>query len=90
MRRAKSSCFSLRSAGRYEELLALLDEAPYSMRRYREWGVKALAAIGRKAEAIRYAEASRSLNDNPDRDRTHLLKHLGCRQELKLRGESAR
>lgn len=51
--------------GRHEELLALLDKAPYSMWHYREWGVKALAALGRKAEAIRYAEASRGLNDNP-------------------------
>ena len=32
---------------------------------YREWSVKALVALGRKAEAIRYAEASRGLNDNP-------------------------
>lgn len=35
------------------------------MWQYREWGVKALAAMGRKAEAIRYAEASRGLNDHP-------------------------
>jgi hypothetical protein len=32
---------------------------------HRQWGVKALAAMGRRAEAIRYAEASRGLNDNP-------------------------
>jgi hypothetical protein len=31
---------------------------------YCQRGVKALAAMGRKAEAIRYAEASRGLNDN--------------------------
>ncbi len=60
------ACLSaLFHAGRYEELLALLDQAPYSMWHYREWGVKALAAMGRKAEAIRYAEASRGLNDSP-------------------------
>jgi tetratricopeptide (TPR) repeat protein len=60
------ACLSaLFHAGRHEELLALLGKAPYSMRHYREWGVKALAAMGRKAEAIRYAEASRGLNDNP-------------------------
>ena len=52
-------------AGRHEELLALLNKAPTSLWHYREWGVKALAAMGRKAEAIRYAEASRALNDNP-------------------------
>ncbi|HEX8010361.1 MAG TPA: hypothetical protein VF814_05430 [Casimicrobiaceae bacterium] len=60
------ACLSaLFHAGRHEELLALLDKAPYSMWHYRHWGVKALAAMGRKTEAIRYAEASRGLNDNP-------------------------
>lgn len=52
-------------SGRHEELLALIEKAPYSMWHYRQWGVKALAAMGRKADAIRYAEASRGLNDNP-------------------------
>ncbi len=32
---------------------------------YREYGVKALAAMGKKAEAIRYAEAERGINDSP-------------------------
>lgn len=60
------ACLSaLFHARRHEELLALLDRAPYSMWHYRQWGVKALAAMGRKADAIRYAEASRGLNDNP-------------------------
>ena len=60
------ACLSaLFHAGRHVELLALLDKAPHSMWHYREWGVKALVALGRKAEAIRYAEASRGLNDNP-------------------------
>jgi hypothetical protein len=60
------ACLSaLFHAGRHEELLTLLDKAPFSMWHYREWGVKALAAMGRKAEALRYAEASRGLNDNP-------------------------
>jgi len=60
------ACLSaLFHAGRHEELLTLLDKAPYSMWHYREWGVKALAVMGRKAEALRYAEASRGLNDNP-------------------------
>jgi len=60
------ACLSaLFHAGRHEELLALLDNAPCSMWHYREWGVKALAAMGRKPEAIRYAEASRGLNDHP-------------------------
>jgi tetratricopeptide (TPR) repeat protein len=60
------ACLSaLFHAGRHEELIALLDKAPTSLWHYREWGVRALAAMGRKAEAIRYAEASRGMNDNP-------------------------
>jgi len=60
------ACLSaLFQAGRHEELIALLDKAPISLWHYREWGVKALVAMGRKAEAIRYAEAGRGLNDNP-------------------------
>ena len=60
------ACLSaLFHAGRHEELIALLDKAPISLWHYREWGVKALVATGRKAEAIRYAEASRGLNDHP-------------------------
>jgi hypothetical protein len=60
------ACLSaLFHAGRHEELIALLDKAPFSLWHYREWGVRALTAMGRKAEAIRYAEASRGLNDNP-------------------------
>ncbi|GIK86954.1 MAG: hypothetical protein BroJett026_24350 [Betaproteobacteria bacterium] len=60
------ACLSaLFHAGRHEELIALLERAPFSLWHYREWGVRALAAMGRKAEAIRYAEASRGLNDNP-------------------------
>lgn len=61
-----SACLSaLLSAGRYREILELLDLAPYPMWHYRQWGVKALAAMGKKAEALRYAEDSRGLNQ-PD------------------------
>jgi hypothetical protein len=60
------ACLSaLFHAGRHEKLLAVIEKAPYSMWHYRQWGVKALAAMGRKADEIRYAEASRGLNDNP-------------------------
>ncbi len=60
------ACLSaLFHAGRYEELLALMEQAPCSMWHYREWGVKALVAMGRRADAIRYAEASRGRNDYP-------------------------
>ena len=51
------------AAGRYAQLLALLEKAPFKWWRDRRWGVKALVAMGRRAEALRYAEASRGLND---------------------------
>jgi len=59
-----SACMaSLLAAGRHEQLLSLLDRAPFKWWHDRRWGVHALAALGRKAEAIRYAEESRGLND---------------------------
>lgn len=54
---------SLYAAGRYEELLALIEKAPYKLWHYRQWGVKALTAKGKKAEAIRYAEDARGRNE---------------------------
>lgn len=59
-----SACLaSMYAAGRHQELLALLDKAPFKWWQDRRWGVKALSAMGKKAEAIRYAEESRGLND---------------------------
>jgi hypothetical protein len=61
-----TNCLSaLLAAERYEDILALLRMAPHDMWHYRQYGVKALAAMGRKAEAIRYAEEGRGLNDSP-------------------------
>ena len=61
-----TACLSaLFKAGREEELLALLDLAPYKSWYERKWGVKALISIGKKAEALRYAEVSRGFNDSP-------------------------
>lgn len=54
---------SLYAAGRHGELLSLLDKAPFKWWLQRRWGVKALVAQGKKAEALRYAEESRGLND---------------------------
>ncbi|MGH9459970.1 MAG: hypothetical protein ACRD1X_02040 [Vicinamibacteria bacterium] len=51
------------AARRYEDVLALLEIAPYKTWHYRQYGVRALAAMGRKADASRYAEESRGLND---------------------------
>jgi hypothetical protein len=58
-----SACLaSLYAAGRHQALVALLDKSPYKFWHYRRWGVQALAAMGKKAAAIRYAEDSRVLN----------------------------
>jgi hypothetical protein len=61
-----TNCLSaLLAAGRYGEILDLLESAPYEMWCYRQYGVKAFAAQGKTAEAIRYAEDGCGLNDNP-------------------------
>jgi hypothetical protein len=61
-----TACFSaLLRAGRYMDLLALLEKAPFSWWMYRQWGVRALVALGRPDDAIAYAEASREINDSP-------------------------
>jgi hypothetical protein len=52
-------CLSaLYAAGRYKELLDLVDHCPYRIWHYRRWGVKALVAMGRKEQALSYAEES--------------------------------
>lgn len=61
-----TACLScLLVVGRYQELLDLLalDRNPFW--HYRRYGVDALLAMGKKAEAVKYAEASRGLNQ-PD------------------------
>jgi tetratricopeptide (TPR) repeat protein len=64
--KGSAACLSaLYAAGRFEEILELVGSAPYKSWTYRSWGVKALVAMGRKAEALRYAEDSRGLNDSP-------------------------
>lgn len=59
-----SACLSsLLHAGRYDELLALLEMAPFPWWHNRRWGVQALVAMGKKSEALRYAETSRGHNE---------------------------
>lgn len=61
-----TACLSaLCAAGRYEEVLSLLAIAPYKFWSYRQWGVKALIAMGKKAEALRYSEDSRDQYSSP-------------------------
>ncbi|KQQ44692.1 hypothetical protein ASF61_21425 [Duganella sp. Leaf126] len=58
-------CLSaLYAAGRHDELLSLVAKSEYRHKswHYRVWGAKALAAQGKRAEAIRYAEESKGLN----------------------------
>jgi len=63
--RGTSACLScLLAAGRYQELLNLLELAPHISWYERKYGVDALVAMGKKGEAIKYAKASCGLNDN--------------------------
>ncbi|WP_426195527.1 hypothetical protein [Massilia sp. DWR3-1-1] len=60
-----SACLSaLYSAGRHDELLALIAKSEYRYKSWhnRVWGAKALAKAGRWEYAIQYAEASKGLN----------------------------
>ncbi len=55
-----SACLSaLYRAERYDELIVLLD-VDRTLWDYKQWAAKALAAQGKKAEALRYAESCRS------------------------------
>lgn len=61
-----TACFgALLQAERYQEVMDLLALAPYSWWHDRQWGVKALVAMGKKSEALQYAEDSQGLNNNP-------------------------
>ncbi len=61
-----TNCLSaLLYAGRSQEILDLLEMEPHQIWDYRRYGVKALAVLGKTAEAIRYAEEKRCLNDSP-------------------------
>ncbi len=54
------ACLSaLHRAGRFAELLEVVERDPRSLWHSRSWGMRALVGMGRKAEAIQFAEASR-------------------------------
>ena len=58
-----TACLSaLFAAGRHQELLALLEKASFQSWTYRQWGVKSLVAMGKKSNALRYAEAGKGKN----------------------------
>ena len=80
-----TNCLSaLLTAGRHQELLELLAMAPYDMWHYRQYGVRALAALGRTAEAIQFAEQGRGLNDSAvaiAQTCEELLLGSGCAEE---------
>jgi len=60
-----TACLScLLVSGQYEKILELLELDRYPMWHYRRYGVEALLNLGRKAEAIQYAESSRGLNQS--------------------------
>lgn len=64
--RGTDACLScLLAAGRHQELLDLIESAPRISWHNRRYGVRALVALGKKGEAIKYAKASCGLNDNP-------------------------
>ncbi|MDQ2992222.1 MAG: DUF3579 domain-containing protein [Candidatus Eremiobacteraeota bacterium] len=61
------ACFSaLIAAQRTDALLELIERSPRKWWEYRRWGVRALLAQGKRAEALRYAEASRDGTRNDD------------------------
>ncbi len=61
--RGTAACLSsLLVAGRYQEVLDLLALGPTPFWDDRRYGVEALLAMGRKSEALKYAEASRELD----------------------------
>jgi len=51
-------------AGRYHDLLDLVERAPSFWWHYRCWGFRALLAQGKRGEALRYAEASRDASQS--------------------------
>ncbi len=62
--RGGPACLScLLQAQRHDELLTLIDQAPYLSWSYRKYGVKALAALDKAEEAISYAQSSLGQGD---------------------------
>jgi hypothetical protein len=59
------ACFSaLLKAERYAQILAMLEKAPLKWWHNRQWGVRALVALGRHDDALLYAESAHGINDS--------------------------
>ena len=62
------ACLSaMLAAGKHQELLDVLEKAPYVSWGYRKYGVQALVAMGKPDQAIAYAQASVGFNDSHNR-----------------------
>ncbi len=58
------ACLScMLKAERYNEIIELIDLAPYLSWDFRKYGVTALVQLGKADEALQYAENSRGIND---------------------------
>ncbi len=70
---------SLMAARRYQELVDLLEHAPFSFWSYHRYGFLALGAMGQKEDALAFAEKCRSPNDSHyiDRDCEDFLISIG-------------
>lgn len=83
--RGTHACLScLLWARRFDELLELLQLAPYALWRERRYGVEALLVQGRADEALAYAEASRGRSEPGqwiDRKCEEILLELGRHEE---------
>lgn len=78
------ACLSaLFRAKRFEELRAVLELTGKTFWNYHQWGFKTLVAEGRRAEALRYAESHRGINDGYAIDRAceELLLESGLADE---------
>lgn len=80
-----TACLScLLVTGRHRELLELLELDRHPMWHYRRYGVEAHLALGKKADAVHYAESSRGLNQSDaviDRACEEILISSGLHEE---------
>jgi len=79
---------ALLAAERHDHLLQLLELKPRLMWHHRKHGVEALLRLGRRADALRYAEEQRASTDNPiaiARECEEILLDAGLRDDAYAR-----